>query len=536
MTVDSNAVGASGLPVRSGLRILNLYRLLLIAILFGLHFAEFNAFVGSNNTALFSFTITAYLAITILSIALSKMVILYKKLPLKAILFIDCVFAILIIYTSGGLNNNLSIILLVTIASAGLLVDAYFCLFLVAVSIIGLIAQEYYGQVHNEFFIDYSQAYTSALALIASASLSILVHKRAIDAQKLAAEQTSSIKNLTFLNEYIIDKMTSAVIIVDQNNNIVLHNNTALRLFKKSIPYINQSLASLSEALHIRHLLWQEDKNIPSRIRIEGSAADLQPTFIAFKDNENTEDGSSAQTLIFVEDFSFQTHEFQSLKQASLGRLAGSIAHEIRNPLSAIKHAAELIGEDENLDNENTKLLNIINKQSIRMDRIIKNVLQLSTREKLTRDKIDTKAWLEQFFEEFCDENIELSPKNIHTNLAEDMNIIVDVSHLHQIISNLVGNSIKYGSNSNDEIILYIDTYNSHHSVILEICDDGRGIPEEAQPKIFEPFYSGSSESSGLGLYIVKEMCSLNNIDISYHSEILGIRQKPYFRLAFPTQ
>lgn len=510
--------------LRYGHRLLSLYRLLLSVLLLSLYFANFNLIIGQIYPALFTSVTYIYVFIALASFVLFSYTSLYQTSITHLILLIDIIFAIIVIHSSGGLNSDLSIILLVIIASSGLLVNGRYCVFIAFTSTLGIFAQEYFGSLSLKFSPDYTQGITLALAIFATAGLSILINKRARESEELALQRSIDIQNLTTLNEYIIEQMKNGVIVVDRHHNIVLHNIAAEKMLGGDEAFTNMQLQSISEQLHIRLVIWQEDEKKPARIKDPGSPMELQPFFIRI--------GENSGTLIFIEDSSAYTEEFQSLKQASLGRLAGSIAHEIRNPLSAIQHAAQLIDEDQSLAIENKRMVEIINKQSNRVNRIIENVMQLSNQEHIIPENIDLEQWFKVLCEEFVYQN-NIPADNINSLFKDNIKVFIDSSQLYQIIWNILSNSAKYGKNESNEAIVFIDCYLQNERCIVELCDDGKGIPANIQAHMFEPFYSGSSNSSGLGLYIVRELCEMNRIDISYHCDNTGQRAKPYFRLAF---
>src|SRR5690606_542173 len=107
------------------------------------------------------------------------------------------------------------------------------------------------------------------------------------------------------------------------------------------------------------------------------------------------------QILVFIEDMSKVTQQAQQMKLASLGRLTAGIAHEIRNPLGAISHAAQLMEESPHLNTSDLQMLDIIRRHSRRVNGIIENVLDLSRRKAANSELVDVQAWLEEFRKDF---------------------------------------------------------------------------------------------------------------------------------------
>ena len=215
-------------------------------------------------------------------------------------------------------------------------------------------------------------------------------------------------------------------------------------------------------------------------------------------------------TLIRVEDNSELKGQLQQLKLASLGRLTASIAHEIRNPLGAISHAAQLLEESDSIDENEMRLTRIVIEQSQRMNSIIEDVLQLSRRQKAEPHKIDLLEDLTKFAAHFCSRE-KLQTDAMHVTVPRRINVYMDPNHLHQVMWNLCSNSIHHGGRDDIVIDLAADFLSRNTNPYLEIRDNGVGIQPEHFEEIFEPFYTSSHDGTGLGLYIARELCELND-------------------------
>jgi two-component system sensor histidine kinase PilS (NtrC family) len=323
--------------------------------------------------------------------------------------------------------------------------------------------------------------------------------------------------------------MQSGVLVIDDDEQIRLINRAARLQLGDHNQMPPFSLENLSHELLSRYRVWIDSpQQIPSRIRLPGSAFELQPHF--------TQLGFSgkAGTLIILEDATPYSRESQNIKLASLGRLTASIAHEIRNPLSAIRHASQLLAESAALGSNDRRLSEIIAQQCARMNTIIENITQLSLKEKITPDTILLFKWLMDFKHEFCGHyNLSESDITVHAEGGIDDPIVYfDPSQLHQIVWNLCSNSLKYGRDRKGRIKLKLsigfnDDTGGHY---LDIIDHGPGVPNEIQDKIFEPFFSSSNTSPGLGLYIVRELCEFNQANIRYVNKL---RHGAIFRIQF---
>ncbi|WP_198264139.1 histidine kinase dimerization/phospho-acceptor domain-containing protein [sulfur-oxidizing endosymbiont of Gigantopelta aegis] len=175
------------------------------------------------------------------------------------------------------------------------------------------------------------------------------------------------------LTQFIMQRMQTAIIVVDYQAKVQLVNETAINLLNiKETTDANKPkhLYDYSPELGDTFLSWQETQDYQiHKIKQENSVSDLNVKFAAL--GAQSESG----TVIFIEDNAELTQQAQQLKLASLGRLTASIAHELRNPLAAIRHAGELLGESPTLEETDKRLTEIIDKQSIRVNDIIGTVL-----------------------------------------------------------------------------------------------------------------------------------------------------------------
>ena len=228
-------------------------------------------------------------------------------------------------------------------------------------------------------------------------------------------------------------------------------------------------------------------------------------------------DDREGPMLVFLEDASLMNARVQQSKLASLGRLSASIAHEIRNPVGAMSHAAQLLGESPVLTDDDKRLTEIIQTHSGRVSHIIDNVLQLSRRESSQPERLDLKPWIEDFAQEFT-RTLELQEGELSiSGVPDDIEVRMDRSHLRQVMWNLCDNAVKYASETGGILVeLQAGRMATQERPYLEVCDHGNGVDPATAEKIFEPFYTERSGGTGLGLYISRELCELNRASLLY--------------------
>ncbi len=224
--------------------------------------------------------------------------------------------------------------------------------------------------------------------------------------------------------------------------------------------------------------------------------------------------------LVFLEDVGRIREQAQQLKLASLGRLTASIAHEIRNPLSAIGHAGELLREERRGDMQD-RLLRILNDNVGRLDRIVKDVLELGRQNRAEPELLPADEFCTGFLEQFI-ESENLAPAVLELEVRDRCAICFDRSHLHQVLWNLVSNALRHSSQGTGAVRVVLQNGASDGRVELHVIDDGPGIPEAVREQIFEPFFTTHTKGTGLGLFIARELCATNGASLELVATVGG--------------
>jgi two-component system sensor histidine kinase PilS (NtrC family) len=227
------------------------------------------------------------------------------------------------------------------------------------------------------------------------------------------------------------------------------------------------------------------------------------------------------------------------MKLAGLGRLTASIAHEIRNPLAAIDHANQLLGESAALSDQDRRLVEIVHNHAGRVNGIVENVLKLSRGGRLQVEELALDKWLREFAAEFSeqhaldDEDVRVT---VHPGRAP-LTARVDQSQLRQVVRNLAENALRYGVPKNitrygerSLVELRLSIRPFRNQPCIEVLDQGSGVAADSAEQIFEPFYTSASQGTGLGLFIARELCECNHATLTYHARGNG---GSCFRISF---
>jgi len=528
---DSIVQGTEKKNPWKSLLFLNIYRIILALVFLVTYLIrDSNTLLGHHAPRLFLITAIAYLATSIISVIIAKLLWLSYSNFIHILTFIDIGLLSVFMHASGGINSGLGMLLVVAIAASSIISEGRTATLFAAMAAICILAEQFIAQMEGEFASNYTQAGFLGGTLFATAILAHVLSSRLHETEAIALQRGIDLANMAQLNEHVIKHLQSGLIVVDNSNKIRLVNESAWKfLGKPSIAEPNDYLQNVCPAINSQLQDWRSGKMIaPSAIQPEHSNFNVIPGYRDFG-----EDGESG-TLIFLEDASRVSQQAQQMKLASLGRLTASIAHEIRNPLGAISHAEQLLAESVKLDAQDKRLAEIIHKNSERVNAIIENVLQLSRREVSLPETIRLSRCIDNFKQEFISSH-SISAEDIVVDIKpDDIRVFFDATQLHQILWNICENGLRYSLANNSHPLLKIiggrtDTNNSY----LEIIDFGCGVPNEHVDNIFEPFFTTEKFGSGLGLYICKELCEANSARISYrYDEHTG----SCFRMDFPMQ
>jgi two-component system sensor histidine kinase PilS (NtrC family) len=305
--------------------------------------------------------------------------------------------------------------------------------------------------------------------------------------------------------------MRTGILVLDSERRVQLANHSALSLFGQT-HLDGQLIDDYSTALVERLQLWFNNPTLrPQSLKVARTGLELQPSFIALGLNEQR------QTLVFLEDLAQVAQQAQQLKLAALGRLTAGIAHEIRNPLGAISHAAQLLNESEELIGADRRLTQIIQDHSQRMNRVIENVLQLSRRQQVVPQRLDLKQWLEQFV---CTVREGATDRQqIHLNAGPGpFTTLIDPDQLTQVLDNLLRNAWRHSALAHEQAEVWLTLFIDPDSQLptLDVLDNGPGVSAEQQAHLFEPFFTTSSQGTGLGLYLSRELCESNQARLDF--------------------
>jgi len=497
------------------LGLLNLYRVLAPLVLLALYpLGSPRGFPVESAQLFFGATI-AYLCFGLGNSILvrRRLASVYVQTLLQAT--VDLSLLLLLLHACGGISGGLGLLLLLPVGALAFLLPPRSALFLAALAAIAVLGDTIWQQLSGQAdIVSYATAGLLGIVLFALASAASFVASRMRESEDLVRQKDIDLANLAELSQYIVQHLRESLLVVDAADKLRLINESAAEILGDEHAVPGALVGEVSPRLLYSLTTWrqsQRSEHTPSSFVAADGARVIQPHFAPLGD------ASPGPTLIFLEDTSVMAERVQQGKLAALGRLSASIAHEIRNPVGAMSHAGQLLAESPGIGPDERRLTDIIRSNSERVSTIINNVLQLSRREATKPTRLSLGDWVEDFLDEFCETMQVPRARIAFIEEADDLEVRIDPSHLHQVVWNLCDNAIKYGeARSGLSVEIKLGRLNPSYRPFLEVADRGPGIEPQAADRIFEPFFTGRKGGTGLGLFIARELCQLNRAILLY--------------------
>ena len=437
----------------------------------------------------------------------------------------DIVFIALMMIAGGSSGAPLPILLFPQLAASGWLLRTQTAFFHAALAAIVLLGLETYRLLGGE--IPATQLFQTALICLgyfAMVGTAVVIGRYTKASEDLATQRGIDVANLEHVNRLIIQDMQDGVLVVDLTGVVRGHNAQVTRLlggFGRMRG--GMRLAEFSATLHDYWRRWNEDMSDPlPPFKVDATQRLLRVRLVRIGS------GLNGGTLIYLEDLGRAQNEAQQMKLAALGRLTASIAHEVRNPLSAINQAAQLLEEDGSVAPQGQRLLAMIRNNARRIDRIVGEVLQLNRRDRQQPETIPLGEFIRALTDEITQaENI--APGGLSIDIDDDLLVMFDRGHLNQIAWNLVRNAWQHCQKRQGSIRIAARAGYMGDAVIFELADDGPGVPLEFRAQVFEPFFTTRPGGTGLGLYIARELADANGAAL----ELLPQSPGAVFRITF---
>ncbi len=440
---------------------------------------------------------------------------------------VDIAVAAVVSYAMPEVSSGVALMLLFNIGAASLLLPLKLGMSAAGAASIALMSAHIWGMLTEQSPPrPLAELVMFTVSFLAIAALSYQLRLQMYTTQALADRRGAEATRLAEINELIIRRMRTGVLLVNRDGQMRLANEAAMLLLGEGAVGTRE-LAQAAPELALRLTEWLRTSiNNEAPMRMGHEQFELVPRFARLLAN-------SDNTLIFLDDTSLVSRRAESLTLAAMGRFSASLAHEIRNPLAAISYAAQLLEESHDIIDGDRRMVQIIHQQCMRTNSIVESVLGLARRERATAEHIELISFLRSFIEEFK-QTVPDETDNISLNAPQAMvSALVDSKHLHQVITAMVQNARRHGHLPGQAARITLHVYRLDDIPIIDIMDRGPGIPEAVVPQLFRPFFTTSEHGTGLGLYIARELCRANGASLDYVAVPAG---GACFRISMPGQ
>ena len=458
------------------------------------------------------------------SITLFILYYFYPKNPLLMVgLTVDALVLTTLLYFSGGNDLQVILLFLVQVAAAFMLVRSNQAILLTIFAITLVIYQQFYQTLKSD--VNYAlvnNVASMAISFIGVAYLSYTLSKRLKQIERLSERQVNEVNALNAINNKIVQIIDQGVVVLSHDLEIFIANDTAIDQLHLPKTLDNFNLPDISPLLAARlaPIIEQPEATLIVRLDVPTTrtplAVGIEPNNQSFNDLRLRITQLRQQyAIIFIEDLRHELSRAQQLKLASLGQLSASIAHEIRNPLATISQASQLLMEEVNeadsgLSDDNILLYEMIYHQTIRVNKIIEDVLKLSRQQRPNFVYIEPKTWLNDFIEE------NFSGHDIFLHCHTDKGFMFDNHQLAQILVNLINNGLRFSSKTQPHAFVTLQVYKSGKFIHIDVIDTGHGVAKENIQYLFNPFFTTDNQGTGLGLYLSQAFCQANYANLEY--------------------
>jgi two-component system sensor histidine kinase PilS (NtrC family) len=504
----------TGEATRRELYFFNLFRVLQACIYTGLAFSPLAvAWIDLRFPLLGQVNALLFLAFATVLFLRTNLVLPRVVGAVTTALLCDIVAAVVAIISITEPQSGIAILLMFNIGAGALLlpprIAGLLALFGAIALISGVTIVRYYD---SHYEIGPLESLLFGTAYLASYGMFTVLGRQMRATEALAEQRGTDLANLSQVNDMIIRRMKTGVLVVDDANRIHQINESAWMLIGSPKPDL-RDLGTVAPELSRRLYHWRTTGKTENRaVALAEDVPEVLPRFTRLTPNETT------NVLIFLDDTSLVSRRAEELTLSSLGRLSASIAHEIRNPLAAISYSAQLLAESEDLVDADKRMVEIINNHCARANDVVENILQLSRRERSRPELVDVNAWVNNFVEEYKASNDLGADQLRAVTQPRLIDGLFDPQQLQQVSWNLVQNAIRYGRLPGEpaRVAVVARMIGDKGPPVVEVVDRGPGIPPKVAAQIFEPFFTTHEYGTGLGLYLARQLCEANQAALEY--------------------
>jgi signal transduction histidine kinase/ABC-type amino acid transport substrate-binding protein len=343
-----------------------------------------------------------------------------------------------------------------------------------------------------------------AMGLVVIVLVTIFYWNKRLQAE--VKKQTAALANSLAFQRKVLDNTESAILSLDVYGHITLVNQVARRLLQVNDDVLGRSLAGLLPQLPIEAALTAEQpQQYDGEFNWDNGVTRIFHYYIApFFNAQDEHAGWIVSLQDRTEQKRLQTTLIAQEKMRALGQLVAGIAHELRNPLTAIKAFIDLLPKKLDDQRFRQELLLYVPDELERMNRIVEDLLDYSRSRPLQSQAIALRELIQSVIGLFA-KRMQHEQIDVAVHVPPELSIWADRTRVKQVLLNLVLNAVEAMAKSKEKR-LTIEAYQDAGGVFLSVSDTGEGMDESELPHLFQPFYTTKTQGIGLGLYLSEKM------------------------------
>jgi len=448
----------------------------------------------------------------------------YKRrflLQLTSEIAVDIAVISLLYIAAGSEKGGLGILYLFPLAGGAILAPLLLALFFVSIVTIVMLAESSYQALQSVAEESVSRTGLYGAAFFASVYVINRLAAKLITQEKLAVQRGLDLQVQQAINRLVLADVGDGILVVGRDGTVFTANPAAERMLGLLVPE-NSPHCKLTETFSLRPIAdafdaWSaglsntgpKDAESVTYVMVKPTGETMQQddpggwtarrglaVHLRLRFTTVETDGiGTDRTVIFMQDVSEIENQAQQLKLASMGRLTASIAHEVRNPLSAISYAASLMGE-EALDPAQSRLVSIVGDNVTRLNQMIEDILKLSRKAQPRGEPVELVPLLAEILDEF-EKTRSVQKGLIQLGGMGQYRAWFDPLHLREVVVNLLANAVRYASGRTGSIRLTL-VGNAGSRLELHIQDDGLRLIRTSVPICLSRFIRLPARAQGL--------------------------------------
>ena len=363
-------------------------------------------------------------------------------------------------------------------------------------------------------------------------AVALLVNQLAsrVDREGLRLRSSQAAANLQRqVNELVIGSLPHGVLIVDSLGAVRAANPAALRMLA-STPAHWMELKHLQDdpvwqpLLQLTRLSFAQASGQQDDVSIHHPGQGLRRLRVTTRPTQPQDLAGERLCVLFLQDQRELEARIRTEKLAGMGRMSTAVAHEIRNPLAAITQANALLDEDL-IDPRHKKLSAMVAQNAQRLARIVDDILN-TARVQVTGDEhlheLELAPTVRQHCREWATQN-QSEPRLLCFYTGQGPRVRFETDHLRRLLFNLLDNARRFAARQSGSIQVETRSVPGQGSS-LHVWSEGPPMDQSVERHLFEPFFSSESRSSGLGLYICREVCTSHGASLAYRRSMRSVQ------------